>query len=73
VHLRLSSPPFKHQCFYGTDIDKPQDLIANRVKTIQEIGTHLGADSIGYISMPGLKNACQKSCREFCHKCFTGN
>ncbi len=72
VHLRISAPPFKYTCNYGTDIDNEESLIANRM-TIDEITKEIGADSLGYISVDGLKDACQKSSCKFCTKCFTGN
>ncbi|MFI3205881.1 MAG: amidophosphoribosyltransferase [Clostridia bacterium] len=72
VHMRISSPPFKHTCHYGTDIDKKENLIANQ-KTLDEICQSIGADSLGYISVKGLKTACQKSGMNFCTYCFTGH
>ncbi len=71
VHMRVSSPPFRHTCHYGTDIDSEENLIANRM-SMKEICGKIGADSLGYISIDGLKKACG-SCRlSFCTSCFTG-
>ena len=71
VHMRVSSPPFRHTCHYGTDIDDEQNLIANQID-LEEIRRRIGADSLGYISIKGLKTACAKSERTFCTACFTG-
>lgn len=72
VHMRISSPPFRHTCYYGTDIDNEENLIANRMN-LEEFRQHIGADSIGYISIEGLKEACNKCSLPFCTACFTGN
>ena len=72
IHMRISSPPFKHTCHYGTDIDSEENLIANQME-LEEIGRQIGADSLGYISMAGLQNACGGCARSFCTACFTGN
>lgn len=69
VHMRISSPPFIHSCHYGTDIDKEEHLIANQF-TLEEICQQIGADSLGYISLEGLKKACKKSSLQLCCKCF---
>lgn len=72
VHFRVSSPPFKYTCHYGTDIDSEDKLIANRME-LEAICKEIGADSLGYISIEGLKNSCAKSSAGFCTKCFTGD
>jgi len=72
VHMRISSPPFRHTCHYGTDIDSEENLIANQMEQ-EEIRRQIGADSLGYISMEGLQNACGGCARSFCTACFTGN
>ncbi|MCL2234071.1 MAG: amidophosphoribosyltransferase [Firmicutes bacterium] len=71
IHLRISSPPFRFTCHYGTDVDSEDALIANKM-TIPEIAKNVGADSIGYISLEGLKNACKKTKLPLCTICFTG-
>ncbi|MCL2062291.1 MAG: amidophosphoribosyltransferase [Firmicutes bacterium] len=71
VHLRISSPPFLFACRYGTDIDSIDKLIANNL-SLDEICRKIGADSLGYISIEGLKRACGKNKRSFCTACFTG-
>jgi amidophosphoribosyltransferase len=72
VHMRISSPPFRYACHYGTDIDSEENLIANRM-ALSEIRDKIGADSLGYISIRGLKQACRKCALDFCTACFTGN
>ena len=72
VHMRISSPPFRFLCHYGTDIDSEENLIANRMN-LDEICRKIGADSLGYISLEGLKRACAKCKLPFCTACFTGN
>jgi amidophosphoribosyltransferase len=69
VHMRISSPPFRHKCYYGTDIDNEENLIANKMN-LEEIRRKIGADSLGYISIKGLKKACGKCVLPFCTACF---
>ena len=72
VHVRISSPPFIHDCFFGTDISGEENLIANRL-SLEKIREKIGADSLGFISVDGLREACKKSSRAFCTGCFTGD
>jgi len=72
VHMRISSPPFRYTCHYGTDIDSEENLIANNMD-LDEICRQIGADSLGYISIDGLKSACSGCSLPFCTACFTGN
>ena len=72
VHMRVSSPPFRHTCHYGTDIDNEENLIANKMSE-DEICRQIGADSLGYISIEGLKKACVRCALPFCTACFSGN
>ncbi|MGN0595727.1 MAG: amidophosphoribosyltransferase [Ruminiclostridium sp.] len=71
VHVRISSPPFTNPCFFGTDIDSREHLIACKM-SIPEICKHINADSLGYLSEEGvLKIAGNAKCG-FCSGCFTG-
>ena len=72
VHMRVSSPPFRHTCHFGTDIDSEENLIANNM-SLDEICRKISADSLGYISIDALKDACKKCRLSFCTACFTGN
>ncbi len=71
VHVRISSPPFRHMCYFGTDIDSTDDLIANRMD-MDEIARFIGADSLGFISVKGLQRACAACQTGLCEGCFTG-
>jgi len=72
IHMRVSSPPFRHTCHYGIDIDSEDKLIANKLD-LDGIRNEIGADSLAYISIDGLKRACWKCSLPFCTACFTGN
>lgn len=72
VHMRVSSPPFRHTCHFGTDIDCAESLIANKM-SLDNICGKIGADSLGYISVEGLKQACSGCTLSFCTACFTGH
>lgn len=69
VHMMISSPPFRHTCHLGTDIDREEALIANQ-RTLPEIAEEIGADSLGYISIDGMKRACKDAKVSFCTGCF---
>lgn len=56
VHLRITCPPLKAPCFYGVDMSTYEELVAGR-KTVEEVRRFMGADSLGYISIEGLKEA----------------
>ncbi|MDL2220046.1 amidophosphoribosyltransferase [Eubacteriales bacterium OttesenSCG-928-N14] len=72
VHMRVSSPPFLHVCHFGTDIDDEHTLVANRLD-IGQIADEIGADSLGYLSVGGLQQACSGAKLPFCTGCFNGN
>ncbi len=55
VHMRVSAPPFLHPCYYGTDIDSEENLIAAS-HTVEETAALIGADSLGYLS---IEDACR--------------
>jgi amidophosphoribosyltransferase len=69
AHVRISSPPAKYSCHYGIDTKSEEDLIANRMSP-DEIRQSIGADSLAYISIAGLKEACGKCSRPLCGNCF---
>jgi amidophosphoribosyltransferase len=56
IHLRSSSPPLRHPCYFGIDVPSREELIASG-RTVQEIADFLGVDSLGYLSLPGLGRA----------------
>ncbi len=72
IHMRISAPPFLHPCYYGTDIDSENNLIASQ-HTIKEIEEIIGVDSLGYLSVENAKKlAYGKECNCFCTACFDG-
>ena len=71
IHLRISSPPIKHPCFYGIDTPTYEELIASKY-SIEEIARRIGVDSLAYLSIDGLLRAC-KAKDEFCLACFNGD
>lgn len=72
VHLRISSPPFKYPCYFGTDIDSTDNLIAAH-KSIDEMCAEIGADSLGFLSIDGLHRIADECKIDFCDACFSGD
>lgn len=72
VHLRISSPPFKYPCYFGTDIDSTDNLIAAH-KSIDEMCAEIGADSLGFLSINGLHKIADECKIDFCDACFSGD
>ena len=70
VHVRVSSPPTVGPCYYGIDTPTHEELIATQ-KSVQEIQTHIEADSLGFLSCQGLLNATGISNDVFCVGCFS--
>lgn len=71
IHVRISSPPNTHPCFYGIDTPTMGELIAANY-TVEEIRQYLTADSLAYLSFEGLRQAVGPSSEEFCYACFNG-
>jgi amidophosphoribosyltransferase len=72
IHLRISSPPFLNPCYYGTDIDSRENLIACQM-SIDEICKEVGADSLGYLSVDNVTKLTDNHCgKGFCAACFSG-
>ncbi|MDO8587022.1 MAG: amidophosphoribosyltransferase [Armatimonadota bacterium] len=71
VHVRISSPPYKFPCFFGIDTANQNELIAAK-HTVEEIRQHIGADSLGYLSLKGLVNAIGLRKENFCTACLDG-
>ena len=70
VHMRVSAPPFLNPCYFGTDVDSRENLIACS-HTIPEIAQIIGVDSLGYLSTDSVTKLAE--CGEgFCTGCFTG-
>jgi amidophosphoribosyltransferase len=72
VHMRVHAPPLMWPCYLGVDLAKREELIAARM-SVPEIGEHIGADSIEYLSLQGLIAAIGQGSKGFCTGCFTGN
>jgi len=76
VHMRISSPPTTHSCFYGIDTPERGKLLAAR-HDVAEMARLIGADSLAFVSLDGLYRALGKTRRaeprpQYCDACFTG-
>jgi amidophosphoribosyltransferase len=71
VHVRISSPPVTHSCFYGIDTPERKNLIAS-THTEEQISSLIEADSLGYISEEGLISCMEGANCNFCTACFNG-
>lgn len=67
--MRISAPPFLHPCYYGTDIDSEENLIASQ-HNMKEIKELIDVDTLGYLPMELLKNLVD-GCK-YCAACFDG-
>ena len=72
VHMRVSSPPVTHPCFYGIDTDSQDHLIA-ATKSVKEIEKQIGVDTLAYLSWEGMLEVTNKDTNSFCSACFTGD
>jgi amidophosphoribosyltransferase len=72
VHMRISCPPTISPCYYGVDTPSKRQLIAAN-KSVEEIRQFIGADSLAYVSLEGLKKACGEGDQTtYCTACYTG-
>ena len=72
VHMRISCPPTISPCYYGVDTPSKRQLIAAN-KSVEEIRKFIGADSLAYVSLEGLKQACGEGEQTtYCTACYTG-
>ena len=71
IHVRISSPPVKWPCFYGIDFATKSELIANEMSA-EQICAHIGADSLGYVSLDELTEATELPAERMCRACFDG-
>lgn len=77
VHMRISSPPTKHSCFYGIDTPQPEKLLAHNY-TVEQMARFIGVDSLAFISLDGLYRAMGEAKRnsdtpQYCDACFSGD
>ncbi len=71
VHVRITCPPIAHPCFFGVDMGSYEELIAHQLG-VPEIASHIGADSLGFLSVDRMMKALGKD-DGYCNACFTGN
>ena len=71
IHIRVCSPPVTDPCYFGIDTPDKKQLIASRM-TVAEIKKFIGADSLAYLSLDGLKKASRIKSNKLCDSCFTG-
>lgn len=72
VHFRLASAPITGPCYYGIDTPTRSELIASS-HSLEEIRRHLGVETLGYLSLDGMRRAAGGDPNEFCHACFSGD
>ena len=75
VHVRISSPPIRHPCYYGIDMQSRGELIASQTR-VEEIRKYLGADSLGYLSIEGMVKTGKEYGKPgvgYCTACFSGD
>ncbi len=70
VHVRISSPPFRYPCYFGTDVPSSDQLIAYQ-HSVEEVAAMIGADSLGYLSESRLAELIAGDAG-YCHACFSG-
>jgi amidophosphoribosyltransferase len=72
VHVRISCPPTISPCYYGVDTPEKSQLIAAN-KSVEEIRNYIGADSLAYLSLQGMRDACAEGEKtSYCTSCYTG-
>ncbi|MDI6706165.1 MAG: amidophosphoribosyltransferase [Bacillota bacterium] len=71
VHLRVSSPPVQYPCYFGIDTPSRRELVGANY-SVEDIRRMIGADSLGYLSLQGLKEAVGGDLA-YCDACFSGN
>jgi amidophosphoribosyltransferase len=71
VHMRITAPPIRHPCHYGIDMSTREEMVAHG-RTVEEIATELGCDSLAYLSLEGVYEAIRSGRETHCDACFTG-
>jgi amidophosphoribosyltransferase len=71
VHMRITAPPIRHPCHYGIDMSTREEMVAHG-RTVEEIATELGCDSLAYLSLGGVYEAIRSDRATHCDACFTG-
>lgn len=73
VHMRISSPPFRYPCYFGTDVDSQEHLIACKMRSVEEIAKAIDVDSLAYLSVEAAHKLAGDTEFGLCDGCFTGN
>jgi amidophosphoribosyltransferase len=71
IHVRISCPPITASCFYGIDTPTREELIASS-HSVEEVRKFIRVNSLGYLSLEGLKRCVAPDEDDFCYGCFTG-
>ena len=71
VHMRVSAPPFRHPCFFGTDIPERSQLLAHG-RTVEEMREIIGVDSLGFLSLEAARKIARGCRLGLCDACFSG-
>ena len=71
VHMRISSPEFKYPCYFGVDLPDEKDLISNKL-SVEELRERIGADSLSFLSIDGLRKIAEGCKIKLCDGCFSG-
>ena len=71
IHVRISSPPVRHPCFYGMDFPTEAELLASNM-SVEEMRKYLNVESLGYLSIEGMVAAARELAGDFCTGCFSG-
>jgi amidophosphoribosyltransferase len=69
--VRISCPPTRWPCYYGIDMPTREELIASS-HSVEEIGRWIGADSLAYLSLDGMRDAASGEAGSYCTACWTG-
>lgn len=72
IHVRISSPPIISPCFYGMDFPTSGELLASN-RSVEQMRKYLKVDSLSFLSLEGMLQACSGPNHGFCDACFTGN
>ncbi|MEX2195261.1 MAG: amidophosphoribosyltransferase [Thermoleophilaceae bacterium] len=72
VHMRITAPPIRHPCHYGVDMSTSEEMVAHG-RTVEEIATELGCDSLAYLSLEGVYEAIRSTRETHCDACFSGD
>jgi amidophosphoribosyltransferase len=72
IHLRISSPPCRHPCYYGIDFPDPRELIAAK-RSVEEIREYLGVESLAYLEPKAMLACTLHPAKDYCTACFTGD